>query len=76
MAIAPGASPTGITLSAVSVSVSMGVTVSSPLLTTYAVDPSGAMATASGELPTGMGAPAVLVSVSMGVTVPSPWLAT
>jgi hypothetical protein len=56
--------------------VSIGVTVLSLLLATYAVDPFGVMATASGALPTEMGVPAVLVAVSIGVTELSPLFAT
>ena len=70
-----GALPSVMGLPARSVAVSMGVTVPSPWLATYAVVPSGVMATARGELPTPMVVPGV-AGKTMGVTVLSPWLAT
>jgi hypothetical protein len=43
---------------------------------TYAVDPSGVMATPFGALPTGIAVPAVRVATSIGVRSELPWLTT
>ena len=67
-----GSAPTGIGAPAVNVTVSIGVTLSDPLLTTYAVLPSGVMAIAWGWEPTRIGRPAVRVVVSIGVTLSDP----
>jgi hypothetical protein len=70
--MATGPLPTLIGGPALPVMMEIGVTVPSPLLTTYAVLLSGVIATAQGMFPTGIGLPAVLVAVKMGVTVPDP----
>jgi hypothetical protein len=61
-AIPLGASPTGIVAPAVRAATSIGVTVSAPVLATYAVLPSGVMAIAPGASPTPIAAPAVFVA--------------
>jgi hypothetical protein len=68
--------PTLIGVPALPVMMETGVTVPSPLLTTYAVLLSGVIATAQGLLPTGVGLPALLVAVKIGVTVFESWLTT
>ena len=68
--IAQGSEPTGIAGPAVIVAVSIGVTVSEPLLATYAVRPSGVSAIASGPEPTRIAFPALCVLSGTGVTVP------
>ncbi len=72
IAMASGPLPTLIAVPGVSVATSMGVTVPSAKLTTYAVLPSGVIAMARGSFPTLIAVPGVLVATLMGVTVLSP----
>ena len=62
IAIATGLSPTLISLRALLVAVRIGVTVLEPLLTAYAVLPSGVIAIAAGKRPTLIARPGLLVA--------------
>ena len=69
IAIACGLSPTfAMTAPAVPAATSTGVTESSVAFATYAVLPSGVIATADGPAPTAIAVPRALLAVSIGVT--------
>jgi hypothetical protein len=67
MAIPIGKFPTGIGVPGVFVAKFIGVTESSRLIVTYAMDPSGVIAMPQGPLPTGIGVPGVFVAKFIGV---------